>query len=129
MKTQKDLGIWMDHSMACLLDAKSDPMTTKTISSSFTHHEKHRIANKGEGHMHNDEQQKQHAYYKEIGEAIRNYDRVVLFGPTKAKEELFNLLKKDHSFEKIKIEVKHSDKMTENQQHAFVKQYFLHVLS
>lgn len=79
--------------------------------------------------MHNDEQQKQHAYYDKLGDVIKNYDRVVLFGPTSAKEELFNRIKKDRAFEKIKIEIKHADKMTDNQQHAFVKNYFKHVLA
>jgi len=51
-------------------------------------------------------------------------DSVFLFGPTDAKVELFNILEADHRFAKIKIEVKHADKMTENQQHAFVKKFF-----
>ena len=50
---------------------------------------------------------------------------MLLFGPTEAKEELFNLLSEDHRFVNIKIEVKEADKMTENQQEAFVSNYFL----
>ena len=53
----------------------------------------------------------------------------MLFGPTDAKTELFNLLKADHHFDKINIETKHADKMTENQQHAFVREYFFKHLS
>ena len=74
--------------------------------------------------MHNKEQHEQSEYYKSIGEIIKNYDDVIIFGPTDAKTELFNLLKADHRFAKIKIEIKQADKMTENQQHAFVKEYF-----
>jgi hypothetical protein len=48
----------------------------------------------------------------------------LLFGPTDAKVELLNILKADLSFSKIKIETMQSDKMTENQEHAFVKDYF-----
>jgi len=33
-------------------------------------------------------------------------------------------LKKDHRFADIVIEIKQTDKMTENQQHAFVRDYF-----
>lgn len=50
--------------------------------------------------------------------------KLVLFGSTDAKVELFNHLVKDHRFERVKIKVEHADKMTENQQHAFVKKYF-----
>ena len=32
--------------------------------------------------------------------------------------------KDNHHFDKIKIGVKPADKMTENQQHAFVREYF-----
>jgi hypothetical protein len=124
MKTKKNLGIWMDHSTAHIMDANTSPIVTKTIQSEFTHEEKERTLTKGEYMMHNTEQQKQHAYYKQIENTIRNYDKVLLFGPTKAKEELVNLLKADKQFEKIKIDVRHADKMTENQQHAFVKDYF-----
>ena len=87
MKTKKHMGIWMDHSTAHLMDATTTPIVTKTIKSEFTHQEKERTAVKGEFMMHNDEQQKQHAYYKKLGDAIKNYDEVLIFGPTSS----FNL--------------------------------------
>ena len=74
--------------------------------------------------MHNKEQHRQSDYYKKIGGEILQYDEVVLFGPTNAKSELANMLKEDHRFASIKLEIKSSDKMTENQEHAFVKDYF-----
>ena len=40
-----------------------------------------------------------------------------------------NILKADHHFDKINIETRQVDKMTENQQHAFVKEYFCKHLS
>jgi len=40
------------------------------------------------------------------------------------KVELLNTLRADHLFAKIKIEVKQTGKLTENQQHAFVREYF-----
>jgi hypothetical protein len=74
--------------------------------------------------MHVKQQHLQSSYYKKLSDAIRNYHEVLLFGPTDAKTELLNLLKTDHLFEDIKIEIKHSDKMTEHEMHAFVKEYF-----
>ncbi len=70
-------------------------------------------------------QQLESAYYKNLGEAIRQYDKVLLFGPTNAKVELFNQLRTDHRFEKIDFYLETTDMMTDNQQHAFVKTYFL----
>jgi hypothetical protein len=74
--------------------------------------------------MHHKEQHQQSDYYKKFGETIKEYEHVVLFGPTDAKVELLNVLRADHRFEKIKIEVKQADKITDNQQHTFVRDYF-----
>lgn len=124
MSTAKDLGIWMDHSSAHLMEFTIDPIETTTITSKFTHGEKEQSFGKSENLMHNKEQHRQSEYYKKLGEAIKNYENVILFGPTDAKVELLNVLRADHRFEKIKIEVKQADKMTENQQHAFVREHF-----
>jgi len=124
MTTAKDLGIWMDHTSANLMEFTADPIETKTIDSKFTHEEKEQTLGKSENLMHNKEQHEQADYYRELGEIIRNYDEVVLFGPTDAKVELYNILKDDHLFAKIKFEVIQADKMTENQQHAFVRKHF-----
>ena len=124
MTANKRLGIWMDHATAHLMEFTVDPIETKSIESKFTHEEKEHSLGKNENLMHHKEQHEQADYYKKLGEVIRNYDHVILFGPTDAKVELFNLLKANHLFEKIKIEVEQADKMTENQQHAFVKKHF-----
>jgi hypothetical protein len=120
----KKLGIWMDHSSAHLMEFTTDPIETKTIESKFTQEVKELSLEKGENRMHNKEQHQQAEYYKKLGGIISNYKEVLLFGPTDAKVELFNGLRAGHNFEKIKIEIKQADKMTENQQHAFVKDYF-----
>ena len=124
MTKENKAGIWMDHSNAHVMEFTTDPIETKTISSKFTHDEKEHSLGKSENLMHNKEQHQQAEYYKQLGEKIRHYTDVLLFGPTSAKDELFNILKADHRFAKIRIRVLHADKMTENQQHAFVKKHF-----
>lgn len=124
MTTKKNLGIWMDHLSAHLMEFTPEPVSTNIIESKFTHQERENGQGKNEHVMHNKEQHQQSEYYKKLGEAIINYNEVILFGPTDAKVELFNILKADHRFAKIKIEVKNADKMSENQQHAFVREHF-----
>ena len=124
MKGLNRIGIYMDHSIAHLIEFTSDPIETKSITSDFNHVVKETTLKKSESLMHNREQHEQADYFKHLGNVILKYENVVLFGPTHAKEELANLLKADHHFDKIMIKVHHSDKMTENQQHAFVKEYF-----
>jgi len=124
MKAAKNLGICMDHSNAHIIEYTHDPTETKTIESKFTHEAKEQSLSKNENLMHNKEQHQQASYYKELGNIIRNYEEVLLFGPTNAKVELHNLLSADHNFAKINIKVKDTDKMTEHQQLAFVREYF-----
>jgi hypothetical protein len=124
MIIEKSLGIWMDHQDAHLMEFTTDPIETTTVESKFTHQEKEKTLHRGENLMHNKEQHEEADYYKELGEMIRNYNDVVLFGPTEAKVELLNVLRKDHLFDGIVIEIKPADKMTDNQQHAFVRDYF-----
>ena len=124
METSKKLGIWMDHASAHLTAITDEPIQTTIIESKFTHEAKENSLSKSENLMHNKEQHRQSEYYKKLGEAIRQYEDVILFGPTDAKSELLNVLRGDHLFAKIKIEIKQADKMTEKQQHAFVRDHF-----
>ena len=123
MTKTKSLGIWMDHASAHVMGI-ADPMVTNIVVCESTHEEKEKTLQKGESIMHNKNQQQQADYYKKLGAFIKDYDDVLLFGTTDAKVELFNILKADLSFSKIKIEIRQTDKMTENQEHAFVREYF-----
>ncbi len=120
----KNLGIWMDHAHAHLLEFSTDPITTNIVSNPFTHRDKAHSLGKSEEGMHQKEQQEQAKYYGKLGAIIRNFQDVVLFGPTNAKVELLNLLRADHQFAHVRIETRESDKMTQNEQQAFVRDYF-----
>ena len=124
MKDIKQLGIWMDHSNAFLLEMVNDTIETNSIVSELSDPEAEFNFYKGEKLIHKKEQHLLLSYYKKIGDIIKKYQEVVLFGPTNAKKELLNLVKTDHLFEDIKIELKNSDKMTESQMHTFVREYF-----
>jgi hypothetical protein len=125
MKTQKNLGIWMDHSTANLIDLDS-MKKTQSIVSNFTNNTKEEALNRSESLMQNKRQQMNEAFYKEIAAKILKYNSVLLFGPTNANVELHNYLNKDLHFKNIHIEVASADKMTDNQQVAFVKEHFKH---
>jgi stalled ribosome rescue protein Dom34 len=124
MATAKKIGIWMDHSNAHLMEFTTDPITTTTITDNFSHQDKENSLGRSENQMHNREQHEQAAYFNKLTEVIKKYDEIILFGPTNAKSELLNIINRDHRFANIKIAVKQTDKMTTNQQHAFVKKHF-----
>lgn len=124
MAQKTTIGIWMDHSAAHLMDYPADPIVTRTIECDFTHQDKEETLKRGESNMHNKEQGEQAAYYKELAEVIRQYDEVLIFGPTEAKTELYDTFKDNHLYSQIKVEIRPTDKMTESQMHSFVKAYF-----
>jgi len=124
MKKNKELGIWMDHSNAILMELYNHMIDSKKIAIKPIQIDRDNV-DTHEVHTHSKEQKhNQSVYFKEIKDIIRNYNDVLLFGPTDAKNELFNLLKADHHFENTKIELKNTDKMSENEMCEFVVEYF-----
>ncbi|KKN30058.1 hypothetical protein LCGC14_0837790 [marine sediment metagenome] len=113
----------MDHANAHVMEYK-DVIATKVIRSQFTHEEKEKSQQKSENMMHNKEQHQEADYYKTISESLKGFDEVLLFGPTNAKLELLNILEADQSFSKVKLDTRTTDKMSENQEHAYVRAYF-----
>lgn len=124
MESTKKIGIWMDHSTAELIALNVDGKQ-QYIQSNFSFNEKEEALRKGEKHMHNKEQQMHQAYYKEIADEILNYGHVLLFGPTDAKLELHNYLSKDRHFKDVQMDIETTDKMTDKQKEAFVKNHFI----
>jgi len=123
MKTSKRAGIWMDHVSAHIIPFSTESAEMETIESD------HFVgagdtASDGDKHLHHKEQNLETGFYKQLAELIKGYDDVLLFGPTDAKLELHNMLRKDSHFEKIKIETETTERMTPNQLHAFVTKYF-----
>lgn len=123
-KETKQVGIWLDHSTANVMDIKDNIISSKTIESeTYTQHQE------GNQNIHQksmDHNKHYHLmqYIKTLTEIIINYDEVLLFGPSNAKLELHNVLKDNHRFDKIKVDVKPEDRLTEKQQYAFVREHF-----
>lgn len=124
MNTTKQLGIWMDHSTAHLIKLTNGTIETNTIKSQPEIHVDQQIVYKDESHSLNKEKRELSAYFRKLGDLILENDEVILFGPTEAKNELLNVLKENHLFDKIKIEVEPTDKMTDIQMTDFVKEHF-----
>lgn len=124
METPKKIGIWLDHSMAHITEFDTAIQETKIITSDFTHQDKVDLLECSEREMQNKKQNKMTTYYKNLAQIIKNFDEVILFGPTNAKVELYNELKKNHEFDAIKIEVKTTYKMSDKEQRNFIDDYF-----
>lgn len=124
MKESKRLGIYMNYQQAHLIDFSTELLPFITISSTFSPSQKEAALKKSEKGMHYKEQHEQHLYFNKIIDAIKTYDEVLLFGPTKAKEALHNLLLADAHFSKVDITVLSTDAITPVAQQHFVTDFF-----
>jgi hypothetical protein len=124
MKIKKLLGIWMDHSIAHLMEFKNNMIVSETIEADSFVRDDEGINWRDESLIQNKEQIDLSNYFDKLIYVIKDYDEVLLFGPTEAKSELFNQIDTFHKLDMIKITMKTTDKMTENQRQAFVRDFF-----
>ena len=124
MNTLKQLGIWMDHSTAHLIELSNDNVATNTIELSPAPSEQIENHGSDESLMNNKEQNQLSDYFLNLSKVIKEYNEVVLFGPSSAKTELYHQLKEDIHFDEIKIDVELADIMTDHEQEVFVRKYF-----
>jgi hypothetical protein len=125
MKKNKQLGICMDHSTAYLMEKCNDlVVSNKIVIEPISREEDDNLERHEENEFNKEHQQHQSAFYKKIGELIRNYDEVILFGPTDAKNELLNRLRKDHHFENVRIVIENTQMMTESQMQSYFKAFY-----
>ena len=59
MRMKKNLGIWMDHANAHLMEFSTESVEIETIPSSFNHQQKEESMRKSEKLMHQKEQHQQ----------------------------------------------------------------------
>jgi hypothetical protein len=105
------------------MEFTSNQFVIKTIESKFIPHNNGQNLAWPENFIRTIEQQHLIDYYNKLGEVIKDYKRVILFGPNNAKVELFDVLSEDERFIKIKVEIKKDEKMTENQKNDFIRTY------
>ncbi len=120
MKKTKQLGIWMDHSVAYVMEFTTKPFEIQTIVKEFHRNDTLAVQNERNSLF-----TSINTYYNQIAEAIVSYDQLILFGPSHTKVDFFDLLSEDHRFLKMKVEIKETDNMNVNEQHAFIHEYFI----
>lgn len=136
MKTNSQIGLWLDHSQAHFIDFSKGPAVVETTYSNIESQVRFRgeegagtrLGNNrfsiNEHHLHNRKQELLHTYYHMLADRLKKYDNILLFGATHAKDELYNRLKDDKAFADKSITVKRTDHLTENQMIAEAKKFF-----
>ncbi|MDI1318428.1 hypothetical protein [Flavobacterium sp.] len=129
MKATKRIGVWMDHSAARLMEYTTEDYKVVIVESDMDDLDNQEGLQHSENVFHNKENQSITAYYKSLIEKIKDYDEIVLFGPTTAKTELYNLIREQHKYDHLKIETKSAEKMSYDEQHVFIQEYFSKLLN
>lgn len=117
---KKPVGIWMDHSQAIVIDSEkgSFEIAFKVKAHNHSH-------SGGSEHTRN---QAGHAatvkFYHELADSIQKYDEILLFGPGKAQEEMFNYLIHNKQFSGKKVHIDSADHLTDNQMVAKVRTFY-----
>lgn len=135
-KANKRIGVWLDHTKAHFIDISKGPATIETAFSE----EESQIRNEGEHGdgtrvgkyrssnneygKHDRQEDIMKRYYQMLADRLKHYDDIYLFGPTPAKDELYNHLKQDKHFSDKNIRAEQADQLTENQMVARVKHFF-----
>ena len=124
MKKNKQLSIWMDYSNALLMELYNHMIISKRIAVKPPENDDEK-GNEQNLPIHTKEKiRHQLDYFKEISEVVINYQEVLLFGPTDAKSELLDHMKKDRHFKNIIFQLVDTNKMKEDKIHDFVIQHF-----
>lgn len=118
------IGIWMDHEHAFVTEFTADDMKSTRVLNESANADRNKLSSRGENRTHTKERQLQSSYYNRLSEIMSRYENVVLFGPTTAKNELFNKFTSDPNHARIRLHIEDAGKMTQNQRHAFVRDYF-----
>jgi stalled ribosome rescue protein Dom34 len=117
-------GVWMDHQTALLITTEDhqghgDYAVRKKIHSHG--HAAHGSSEHTSNHKNKAEAEK---FYKEIAQSLEQFHDILIFGPGKAQEELFNHLKENKHFHGRNLSIDSAGNITENQMIAKVRDFF-----
>ena len=129
------VGIWIDHKKAVIVSASADRVTAKTLESEVGPHARYSGragypttdgAQDGRGEKKYEERYGQHLdrYYDEVISQLGQPEALLIFGPGEAKLELKERLSRSKTLHERIVGVETSDKLTDPQIVAKVKEHF-----
>ncbi|MCH7412572.1 hypothetical protein MM213_03670 [Belliella sp. R4-6] len=135
----KSVGVWLDQSKAHFIGYQDGEATF--IESLISPHERIKreegevsdtarfspnpsVLSNNEYRKNNIAQNELNEYYKMLEDKIGKFEDVLLFGPGTAKDQFKNRIAENKAFKEKWISVQNSDKMTDNQLLAFVRDFY-----
>ncbi len=138
---KKECGIWVDvrnaHIMNLIETEEGIEITVKQLGSEIEEatakggtRSKTPYGPQGgvtDRHLEERRHHEEKAFFEEIIQAVDpETDELVIFGPSKAKHGLFNIMDADKHFRPRIVAVESADRMTEHQMKAWVREFFKH---
>ncbi|MCX6150343.1 MAG: hypothetical protein NTX22_07480 [Ignavibacteriales bacterium] len=124
---KKKVGLWIDHKKTVLVSITGEVEEIKTITSDM---EKHvRFSGSAQNYSEEDQLDRRftnhlNKYYDEVISFVRDAESVLIVGPGEAKVEFKKRLENEPQIGRV-VNLETTDKMTEPQIAAKVREYFL----
>jgi hypothetical protein len=136
MKMKEYVGIWVDHKKVFIVSIAGDQVTINNMVSNVDGHIRISGGSRtstpygpqegpSEGRREERRRQKLRQYYRKIIRIISDAQKILIFGPGEAKIELEREIKKSKVLASRIVGVETTDKMTERQIKARVKEFFM----
>jgi hypothetical protein len=121
-----NVGIWIDHKKAVIVSASADHVSAKTLESDVGSHPRYLGQQDGGGEKQYEERHSQHLdrYYDEVISQLGQPEAVLIFGPGEAKLQLKERLSRSKVLAKRIVGIETTDKLTDPQIVAKVKQHY-----
>jgi hypothetical protein len=110
----------MDESVAYLLEEKNDENIITIIEAEDEAQPVQEDTNSPAQRR----RKKNHAFFKKVFEAVKDFDKVLLFGPVSARMEILNRIRASKLSHIEILNKSAGDIITENQKIEFINQYF-----
>lgn len=121
-----NVGIWIDHKRAVIVSASADRVSAKTLESDVGSHPRYSGPQDAGGEKKHEARHGQHLdkYYDEIITQLGEPEALLIFGPGEAKLELKERLSRSKPLTERIVEIETTDKLTDPQIVAKVKEHF-----
>jgi hypothetical protein len=121
-----NVGIWIDHKRAVIVSASADRVSVKTVESDVESHPRYGGPQGAGGEKKYEARHGQQLdkYYDEIITQLGKPEALLVFGPGEAKLELKERLSRSKALTERLEEIETTDKLTEPQIVAKVKEHF-----
>jgi hypothetical protein len=124
-QSKKVVGVWMDHHHAFVISTPDQHAEGEyDVVKKIARHEHDSSNYKNEKVDLAKGSQEQKKYFKAISDQINHAEAIYIFGPGTAQEEFKNTLGHDHHYNGKEILLGTSDKITDNQMIAQVRDHF-----